>query len=134
MECYYPNRHKYTPLPAILEDTTKMWDNSIINYRILVFIILAIGLMFAYFGLAEFYNVKIAGQESAYAFGQVNENNWLYYSASTYATYNLVCGIAFLVAFLTTLIGVILKKERLFAAGAIMTFLFLFGQTISCNA
>ena len=40
----------------------------------LPYVVAAFGLLFTFIGLSEFYNVKIAGQESAYPFGPINEN------------------------------------------------------------
>ena len=40
----------------------------------LAYVVAAFGLLFTFIGLSEFYNVKIAGQESAYPFGPINEN------------------------------------------------------------
>ena len=69
----------------------------------------AFGLLFAFVGLSEFYNVKIAGQESSYPFGPINENQWYYQNASIYSDYNLTSGLIFFATSVLTVWATIKK-------------------------
>jgi hypothetical protein len=97
----------------------------------LPYLVIAFGLLFAFMGLSEFYNVKIAGQESAYPFGPINENPWYYQNASVYANYNLTSGLTFLTASLLTAWAAI-KKNRIFVILCIsLTILFFIAELVS---
>lgn len=95
------------------------------------YIIVAVGLLFAFMGLSEFYNVKIAGQESAYPFGPINENPWYYQNASVYANYNLTSGLMFLTASLLTAWATIKKNRTLVILGISLTILFFIADLVS---
>ena len=97
----------------------------------LPYVVVAFGLLFAFIGLSEFYNVKIAGQESAYAFGPVNENQWYYQNASVYANYNLTSGLMFLTASSLTVWATIKKNKTLVILGIGLTILFFVAELIS---
>ncbi|MBS1509725.1 MAG: hypothetical protein JST86_02695 [Bacteroidetes bacterium] len=97
----------------------------------LPYVIVAFGLLFAFIGLSEFYNVKIAGQESAYAFGPVNENQWYYQNASVYASYNLTIGLMFLTASVLTVWATIKKNKTLVITGISLTILFFIAELVS---
>ena len=97
----------------------------------LPYVIVAFGILFAFMGLSEFYNVKIDGQESAYAFGPVNENQWYYQNASIYASYNLTSGLMFLAASLLTVWSAIKKNKNLVLLGVCLTTIFFIADFIS---
>jgi hypothetical protein len=97
----------------------------------LPYVIVAVGLLFSFIGLSEFYNIKIAGEESAYPFGPVNENQWYYQNASTYASYNLTSGLMFLAASLLTVWATIKKNRTLVVLGICLTILFFIAELIS---
>ena len=95
------------------------------------YIIIVFGLLFAYIGLSEFYNIKIAGHESAYAFGIVNENQWYYQNASVYASYNLTSGLMFLATSLLTAWGTIKKNKTIVILGFCLAIFFFIVELIS---
>jgi hypothetical protein len=97
----------------------------------LPYLIVAFGLLFAFIGLSEFYNVKIAGQESAYAFGPINENQWYYQNASVYSRYNLTSGLMFSVASLLTFLATIKKNRTFVILGICLTLLFYMAHLVS---
>lgn len=97
----------------------------------LSYLVVLIGLFFSFVNLSEFYNVKFGGQESAYPFGNINENQWYYQSASLYIKYSLVCGILFSAATIITLWATFKKNKRLLTIGICLIFLFLIGNIIS---
>jgi len=97
----------------------------------LPYVVVAFGLLFAFIGLSEFYNVKIAGQESAYPFGPINENQWYYQNASVYASYNLTSGLMFLTASLLTVWATIKKSKTLVIIGIGSTILFFIAELVS---
>jgi hypothetical protein len=97
----------------------------------LPYVVVAFGLLFAFIGLSEFYNVKIAGQESAYPFGPVNENQWYYQNASVYASYNLTSGLMFLTASLLTVSATIKKNRAFVILGISLTALFFIAELVS---
>lgn len=97
----------------------------------LPYVVVAFGLLFAFIGLSEFYNVKIAGQESAYPFGAINENQWYYQSASIYSSYNLTSGLLFLAASLLTVWATIKKNKNLLILGICLTILFFIAELVS---
>ncbi len=99
----------------------------------LPYLVVAFGLLFAFIGLSEFYNVKIAGHESAYAFGPINENQWYYQNASIYASYFLISGLMFFAASLLTVWATIKKNKTLVILGISLTILFFLAQLISSN-
>ena len=93
---------------------------------IVISVVVLIGLLFAFIGLSEFYNVSFGGEESAYAFGPINENQWYYQSAAVYKTYNLISGLLFLLSSTLTIWATIMKKGKGIILGAVLiTFLFL---------
>jgi len=104
------------------------WDKIL---WILASLFILAGLFFSFMNFEEFYNVKFGGQESAYPFGNVNENQWYYQSASLYVKYCFVCGILFSAATMITFWAAIKKKKRLLTIGVCLTFLFLIGNIIS---
>jgi predicted ATP-grasp superfamily ATP-dependent carboligase len=111
-----------------------MTNNKNRNLRwILPYIAAAWGLLFAFVGFSEFYNVKFAGRESAYPFGPINENPWYYQSASVYAGYNLVSGLLFLAASLLTVGAAIKKNKPLAVWGIGLIFLFFTVELISSS-
>ena len=120
-------------LPAIILDTLhKMTNNN--NSKLLwtlPYVIVAFGLLFAFMGLSEFYNLKIAKEESAYPFGPINENPWYYQNASIYASYNLTSGLLFLAASLLTTWATIKRNKRLVVLGICLTILFFIAQLLS---
>ena len=97
----------------------------------LPYIFVAIGFLFAFMGLSEFYNVRIAGQESAYPFGPVNENQWYYQNASIYASYNLTSGLLFLAVSLLTVWATIKKNKTLTIWCICLTIFFFIAELIS---
>ena len=98
---------------------------------LLSYLVVLVGLMFSFMSFDEFYNVRFGGQESAYPFGNINDNPWYYKSASLYTKYFFVCGSLFLGAALVTLFAAIKKNKRLLVIGICLTALFLFGNMIS---
>ncbi len=72
---------------------TQLYNNKFL--WTLSFIIITADLLFAYFGLFEFYNVKIAEMQSIYPFGPINENPCYYQNSSIYGSYNLTSGLIF---------------------------------------
>jgi len=99
----------------------------------LSYVLVALGLLFAFVGISEFYNVKIAGEESAYPFGPVNEGQWYYQSASVYANYNLTSGLLFSTTSLLTAWATIKKNKTLVILGISLTILFFIAELISCK-
>ena len=97
----------------------------------LPYVLVAFGLLFAFMGLSEFYNVKIAGQASAYPFGPINENQWYYQNASVYANYNLTNGLMFLTASLLTVWATIRKNRTLVILGIFLIILFFIADLVS---
>jgi hypothetical protein len=97
----------------------------------LPYVIAAFGLLFAFMGLSEFYNVKIAKEESAYPFGLINDNPWYYQNASLYASYNLTSGLLFLAASILTTWATIKKNKRLLVLGTCLTIIFFLAQLLS---
>ena len=72
----FPTIGNTRSLHAIILDTLHTMTNKT-NSKLLgtlPYVVAAFGLLFTFIGLSEFYNVKIAGQESAYPFGPINEN------------------------------------------------------------
>ncbi len=120
-------------LPAIILDTLHTMTNNS-NSKLLwtlPYVIVAFGLLFAFMGLSEFYNVKIAKEESAYPFGPINENPWYYQSASTYANYNLTSGLLFLAASILITWATIKKSKGLVVLGICLTMLFFIAELVS---
>ena len=99
----------------------------------LPYVIVAFGLLFAFMGLSEFYNAKIDGQESAYAFGPVNENQWYYQNASIYASYNLTSGLIFLALSFLTVWAIIKKNKTLIVWCICLTILLFIAELISSD-
>ena len=97
----------------------------------LPYIFVAVGLLFAFIGLSEFYNIKIAGKETSYPFGHINDNPWYYQSAATYATYNLTSGTLFLIASTVTIWATIKKSRMPLILGITMTIIFFTVELIS---
>jgi hypothetical protein len=97
----------------------------------LPYVVTAFGLLFAFMGLSEFYNVKIAGQESAYPFGPINENQCYYQNASIYANYNLISGLIFLIVSLFIVWATIKKRKTLVIWGIGLTILFFIAELVS---
>ena len=97
----------------------------------LPYIVVIFGVLFAFIGFSEYYNVKIAGHESEYPFGPINENQWYYKNASIYASYNLVSGIMFLAALLLTVWATIKKNKNYVIVGISLTILFFIAEQIS---
>ena len=97
----------------------------------LPYVFVVLGLLFSFIGLSEFYNVKIAGEESAYAFGPVNENQWYYQNASVYANYNLTSGLMFLTASVLTVWATLKKNRTLVILGTGLTVLFFIAELVS---
>lgn len=97
----------------------------------LPYVVVAFGLLFAFMGLSEFYNVKIAGKASAYPFGPINENQWYYQNASVYANYNLISGLMFLIASLLTVWATIKKNKTIVILGISLTILFFIADLVS---
>ncbi|WP_301929532.1 hypothetical protein [Ferruginibacter sp.] len=97
----------------------------------LPYVVAAFGLLFAFIGLSEFYNVKIAGQESAYPFGPINENQWYYQNASIYANYNLTSGVVFLTVSLFLVWATIKKSKTLVIWGIGLIILFFIAELVS---
>ncbi|MFZ1372010.1 MAG: hypothetical protein WAR78_16620 [Ferruginibacter sp.] len=93
-------------------------------FWILSIFIIAVGLLFAFIGLSEFYNVNIAGEISAYPFGSISDNPWYYQSASVYANYNLASGLIFLAVSLLTVWASFKKNKKLIVLGACLIVLF----------
>jgi len=109
-----------------------MTNNSNSNFFwTLPYVVAAFGFLFAFVGLSEFYNVKIAGQASAYPFGPINENQWYYQNASVYANYNLTSGLIFLTASLLTAWATIKKNRTLVILGISLTILFFIADSVS---
>ncbi len=77
-----------------------------------LYIIVVAGLLFSLMGLSEFYNIQIAGHESAYPFGAINENQWYYQNATVYSTYNLISGLLFLLTFIISAWATIKKNRK----------------------
>ncbi len=94
------------------------------------YVFVALGLLFALIGLSEFYNVKIAGQESEYPFGLVNENQWYYKNASVYANYSLTTGLMFLTASVLTTWATFKKNRTLVILGSGLIILFYFAEAV----
>ena len=99
----------------------------------LPYAVVAFGLLFAFIGLSEFYNVKIAGQESAYPFGPFNENQWYYQNGSIYANYNLTSGLIFFATSVLTVWATIKKNKSLVILSIGLTILFFIAELISRN-
>jgi hypothetical protein len=99
----------------------------------LPYVIVAFGLLFAFMGLSEFYNVKIS-KESAYPFGPISDNPWSYQNASVYAKKNLTSGLLFLTASILTVWATIKRNNRLLISGIWLTILFFMIHLISSNA
>jgi len=97
----------------------------------LPYIVVAVGFLFAFIGLSEFYNIKIASNQAAYPFGYVNDNPWYYQNSSTYATYNLRSGILFLIISSMTVWATIRKKRGLLILGITMTIILFIAESIS---
>lgn len=97
----------------------------------LPYFIVALGLLFSFIGLSEFYNVKIAGQESAYAFGPINENQWYYQNASIYSIYNLTSGLIFFATSVLTIWTTIKKNKTFVIWGISLILLFFITELIS---
>lgn len=98
---------------------------------ILGYLFILVGLFFSFINFEEFYKVRFKGQESAYPFGNINENQWYYQSASLYVKYCLVCGMLFSAATIITFWATIKKNKRLLTIGVCLTFLFLIANIIS---
>ncbi|WP_462250155.1 hypothetical protein [Ferruginibacter sp.] len=90
------------------------------------------GLLFAFIGFSEFYNVAIKNQGSAYAFG--GGYQWYYESESIYWKYNLVDGTLFLIAAVFTIVSIIKKNKRMFAAGAMGIFILFFIMMLNAKS
>lgn len=97
----------------------------------LLYVVVAFGLLFAFMGLSEFYNVKIAGQAFAYPFGPINENQWYYQNASVYANYNMISGLMFLTASVLTVWAIIKKNRTLVILGISLTIIFFIAELVS---
>ena len=120
-------------LPAIILETLHTMTNNSNSKLlwILPYVIVTFGLLFSFIGLSEFYNVKLGGQESAYPFGPINENQWYYQNASVYANYNLTSGLVFLTASLLTAWATIKKNKTLVILGISLTILFFIAELIN---
>jgi len=88
-------------------------------------------ILFSFINLSEFYNVKFGGQESAYAFGNLNENQWYYHSATRYANYCFTNGILFSVATIVTFLATIKKHKKLLIIGVCLIGLLFVSNQIS---
>jgi len=98
-----------------------------------LYIVVLIGLLFSLMGLSEFYEVSIAGHESGYPWGPINENPWYYKNASIYTIYNFVSGILFLLAFLVSIWGSIKKNRKILFIGVGLTGILLLASFISTD-
>jgi L-asparagine transporter-like permease len=101
-------------------------ENNILEelriYRILVYIVIAIGVLFAFMELSEFYNVAVAKHGRSYPFG--TEGAWNYRSESTYWTSCLITGILYLAAITASLYGVT-KRNPIWAFSGASVIIFL---------
>jgi hypothetical protein len=111
---------------------TKAKNSNNKFFEILSYIIIAIGLLGAFIGISEFYNVKLGGLESAYPFGAGdNAEDWLYKTASHYSNYMLVSGLLFLAASVIALVGKIKRKRKMVTISVcIVLLLFFIGRAI----
>jgi hypothetical protein len=72
----------------------------------------------------EYYTVKYGGEESAYFFGDTNENGWLYKSATIYSTSVFLTAFLFLTATTIALAGAIKRNTRAVSVGGFLIGLF----------
>ena len=77
------------------------------------FVIIPIGLLLAFAGLSEFYNIGILKESDGLPFGLINENPWYYETPEIYANHNLVTGIAFLLFSIAAILAVFKKNNKL---------------------
>jgi NADH:ubiquinone oxidoreductase subunit 3 (subunit A) len=99
-------------------------------FWLLPYLVVIVGLFFSYMCLSEFYNVKFGGQGSAYAFGNVNENQWAYQSASNYYTINLICGLIYSATTLLILWATVKKNDKLLIIGIIFFMVLIISDQI----
>jgi hypothetical protein len=100
---------------------------------VILYIVLLIGLLFAFIGLSEFYNVRVIGSESAYAFGPVADNQWYYQNAEVYWAYNLVSGLLFLGTFIVSVWATVRGHRNILLLGAGMTVILLIVTFVSTS-
>jgi len=114
-------------------DTSKNSKLDIIDkfVLIIIYIVVLIGLLFAFMGLSEFYNVRLAGHGSAYPFGPVADNQWYYQNATIYSNYNLVSGLLFFMTFTISLLGTIKKNRKILIVGVGMTVILILATIVS---
>jgi hypothetical protein len=100
-------------------------DKEIISA--LSLLLIAVGFFYSFTGISEYYIISIKKDIDAYPWGDINENPWYYKSPEVYGIYNLINGVAFLIASIGTLIFVIKQRRALILIGtAIIVFLLLF--------
>lgn len=97
----------------------------------LPYLIVVVGLFLSVMGLSEFYNVKIKGEVSAYAFGPVADNQWYYQNPSIYATYNLVSGLLYSTLTILIFWATIKRNSRLLFIGIFIMLFFLIAHFVS---
>ncbi|HEY6437029.1 MAG TPA: hypothetical protein VIY47_10590 [Ignavibacteriaceae bacterium] len=70
--------------------------------------------------------MRIAGHESGYPWGPINDNPRYYQNATIYSIYNLVSGFLFLLAILVSIWGTIKKNKKILFIGVGLTGILLF--------
>jgi hypothetical protein len=118
--CHYMNTPKYSKL-----------DREEKLVLIITYVVVLIGLLFAFICLSEFYHVRLAGHGSTYAFGPVADNQWYYQNATIYSSYNLVSGLLFFMNFIASLWGTIKKNRKILLMSVGMTVILLLATIIS---
>ena len=106
-------------------------DKQGIIILILSYVVISIGVLFSLMALSEFYIVSIAGQESGYPWGPINDSPWYYQNATTYSYYNLVSGILFFLAVLVAVWGTIKKNKKIRLIGVGLTGILLLVSFLS---
>lgn len=103
--------------------------------RTLTFNIICIGFFFALMGLAEFFNVAVAGEvrgyQGQYCFGPINDVPWYYQNSGTYSYYNLISGLLFFIITSLALCARIQKKKTAAIIGALFILLLVSADLIS---
>jgi hypothetical protein len=95
--------------------------------RIAGSLILLVSAVFIFFNLSEFYITGIdKTSNGAYAFGELNENQWFYKDAATYAGYCLFWGIALLLPSLMLLYYLIKFRRKSLLIFSIITLVLVF--------
>ncbi len=83
-------------------------------FKISIAFILLIDSFLMYVFFSEFYMVGIYKKSNgAYAFGNVNENQWYYQSAKIYSLYNLSVGLIFLIPTIFLVYSLLKSKQIL---------------------